>query len=57
MAGRVGRQAHADTSVLEDAGYYERFVPISLRVPTIDVERSDGYDPALEEIVAFVMGG
>jgi predicted kinase len=55
-AGRPRRQAHADTSVVEDAGYYDRFVPISLPVPTIDVETSDGYDPAFERIVAFVIG-
>jgi predicted kinase len=57
MVGRVRRGAHADASVIDDAGYYDRFVPVSLPVPTIDVDTSDGYDPALERIVVFVSGG
>jgi predicted kinase len=52
------RKAHEDGYRLEDADGWRRshasFVPISLPAPTIDVDTTDGYDPGLTEIVAFV---
>jgi predicted kinase len=52
------RKAHQDGHRLEDVDSWRRshesFVPISLPVPTIDVDTTDGYDPGLPEIVAFV---
>lgn len=53
LAVRGRRAAHADSSVTEDAEYFDRYTPISLAVPTIDVDSSSGYEPSLEEIVAF----
>jgi predicted kinase len=52
------RKAHEDGHRLQDADSWwrshESFVPISLPVPTLDVDTTDGYDPGLPEIVAFV---
>ena len=49
------RAAHADDSVSEES--LASFVPISVPVPTLDVDTTDGYRPDLEEIVTFVDGG
>ena len=57
MAARPGRPAHGDASVAADASYYDNFIPISLGVPTIDVDTSDGYAPPLDSIVSFIAGG
>jgi predicted kinase len=52
------RKAHEDGHRLQDADSWRRshesFIPISLPVPTIDVDTTDGYDPGLPEIVALV---
>jgi predicted kinase len=52
------RKAHEDGHQLADVEgrrrSHESFVPISMPVPTIDVDTTDGYDPGLLEIVAFV---
>lgn len=56
MASWAPRPAHADSSVSEDAEYYAKYVPVSLGVPTIDVDTSNAYEPTLDEIVAFVKG-
>lgn len=51
------RAAHADSALLHDraAGSqtHESFVYISLDVPTLQVDTTDGYRPGLEQIVAF----
>jgi predicted kinase len=51
------RAAHADSALLNDraAGSqtHESFVHISLDVPTLQVDTSDGYRPGLAEIAAF----
>ena len=51
------RAAHADTALLQDraAGSqsHDSFVHISLDVPTMQVDTTDGYRPGLEQIVAF----
>ena len=53
VANRPRRPAHADASVVRDPTYYERFAPLSMAVPTIDVDTSDGYIPAIDKIAAF----
>ncbi|MFD7281916.1 AAA family ATPase [Streptomyces sp. NPDC059862] len=53
----VHRAAHGDQDLLEAiaAGEHslEAFVPISLDVPTLTVDTSAGYQPALPDIAAF----
>ncbi|MFJ6486803.1 MULTISPECIES: AAA family ATPase [unclassified Streptomyces] len=52
------RAAHGDQALLADmeAGAYdpERFKAISLNVPTLVVDTSDGYTPGTDEIQAFL---
>jgi predicted kinase len=45
----IGRQQHADR--------HDSFHRVELDVPQIDVDTSDNYRPALDEIVAFVHAG
>ncbi|MFG3041721.1 AAA family ATPase [Streptomyces sp. NPDC048330] len=51
------RAAHADHSLLNDiaAGVYvpDGFVDISLDLPTLVVDTSDGYTPGIKEIIDF----
>lgn len=54
LMGRPRRAAHADTSVVADAVYHERFVAMSLAAPTIDVDTSDGYKPSFDQILSFL---
>jgi len=46
----VGRAAHQGSPVSADA-----WLPITLDVPTLEADTSDGYDPPVEEIVAFAV--
>ncbi|WP_309228183.1 AAA family ATPase [Streptomyces lunaelactis] len=52
------RAAHGDHDLLEAiaAGDHslESFVPISLDVPTMTVDTSNGYSPSIQDIAAFV---
>ncbi len=52
------RAIHGDYSLLEPLDSFkqkfESFEPIALPVPSIQVDTTDGYDPILEEIVAFL---
>jgi len=52
------RAVHGDYSLLEPFDSwklkFESFDPIALPVPSIQVDTTDGYDPPIEEIVAFV---
>ncbi|QWF78967.1 AAA family ATPase [Amycolatopsis sp. CA-230715] len=48
------RRAHADASALERG--YEEFDRVSVDAPWIEVDTTDGYSPALDEVVAFVNG-
>jgi predicted kinase len=52
------RAAHGDYSQSEPLETFRRmfesFDPIALPVPSIEVDTTDGYDPPLEEIVAFL---
>ncbi len=50
-AALATRVAHADFDQMPAPS---TFVPISLDVPTLDVDTADGYSPALPEIVDFV---
>ena len=54
MVERPGRAAHADRAVVDDPEYYERFQPLSMSAPTIDVDTSEDYAPSLDQILAFV---
>ncbi|MFI8281351.1 AAA family ATPase [Streptomyces sp. NPDC085929] len=53
------RAAHGDAALLTDmaTGTYDpgQFVPISLDVPTLVVDTSDGYTPSTIEIEAFLL--
>ena len=52
------RAVHGDPSLDEPfeafRQAYESFDPIRLPVPSIEVDTTDGYDPPIEELVAFV---
>jgi predicted kinase len=50
------RRAHADTALAGTPSGATSWVPISLDVPTLTVDTSDGYRPGLGEIAAFVNG-
>jgi predicted kinase len=51
------RQAHADPQAGQAQAFTQsqaRFVRVSLDVPSIDVDTTEGYRPGLDEIVSFV---
>jgi predicted kinase len=52
------RAVHGDYSLLEPFDRFkesfESFDPISLAVPSLEVDTTEGYDPTAEEILAFV---
>lgn len=48
------RAAHADAVLLEDPERATPFEPPAMSVLSMHVDTTDGYTPALEEIVAFV---
>ena len=52
------QRAHGDSTIAQDADGWRRalesFDRVSLDVPSIDVDTTDGYTPELGEIVAFV---
>jgi predicted kinase len=62
IARRVGedahRAAHDDVGLLQDlqagTAWLDAFVPISLAAPTLRVDTTDGYEPALPKILSFV---
>jgi predicted kinase len=57
-AGAEGRAAHDDRDLLRELDSGARslaaWVPISLPAPTLEVDTTDGYVPALAEIVSLV---
>ena len=54
-------RAHGDSTigkgVAEWSQAFEGFEHLSLDVPTLDVDTSDGYEPSLEDVLAFVNRG
>jgi predicted kinase len=50
------RAAHGDRDLLEDPRRLDTWVPISLPMPTLVVDTTDGYDPGLPTIAAFARG-
>lgn len=52
------RAAHDDRGLLQalagGVAALDTFVPISLAAPTLRVDTTDGYDPGLPEILAFI---
>jgi len=51
------RRAHADPrpqNAAEHARDYDAFARLSVDAPSVEVDTTDGYRPALSEIVAFV---
>jgi predicted kinase len=53
---RTSRTAHADATVLDDAAYFDDFVRLAAAAPSIDVDTTDGYDPDIGTLVAFIHG-
>lgn len=51
---RGSRQAHADSTVFDNPAYFDDFVRVRLDVPTIDVDTTDGYEPTIPNLVAFL---
>ena len=58
VAASAHRVAHGDRELLAALASGERsldaYVPLSLDVPTLTVDTSDGYQPGIEDIAAFV---
>ncbi|HMK11329.1 MAG TPA: AAA family ATPase [Acidimicrobiales bacterium] len=58
FAARGTRGAHADDQWLADWDRRMReFERLHLDVPSIDVDTTDGYHPALDDVIAFVSRG
>ena len=58
-ADQPQRRAHVDSAVQYDASLrlsHDTFVRVSIEAPQIEVDTADGYQPGLDEIVAFVNG-
>jgi hypothetical protein len=56
----TARGAHADALLLDafESGdsYFDDFQRVKLAAPSIDVDTTAGYRPAIEHVVAFVSG-
>jgi predicted kinase len=50
----ASRTAHADGTVLEDADYFDNFVRMAVAAPSIRVDTTNGYEPDIGAIVAFI---
>jgi hypothetical protein len=51
------RSAHADDALraeIDDGRYFAAFQRLTTDAPSIDVDTTAGYDPTLDEIVAFI---
>lgn len=53
---RASRSAHADDTVVEDPHYFDDFVRLEPTAPSIRVDTTNGYDPGIDAVVAFVNG-
>ena len=55
VQGRAAsRSAHADATVLDDADYFDSFVRLASADPSIDVDTTNGYEPDISSVVAFI---
>ncbi len=58
LAQEPGRSAHADRDLLKDMDSrgpaLDPFDPVALDVPAMRVDTTDGYDPGIKEIAAFI---
>jgi predicted kinase len=54
MVDREVRPAHADQSVTTNSTYFATFKRVSLPVPTIDVNTTNGYEPSISQVVGFL---
>ncbi len=58
IAGRGDRLAHADGQLMQaidsDMSALRSFVRVSMDVPSIDVDTTNGYEPSLEALVDWV---
>jgi predicted kinase len=58
LAQEPGRSAHADRDLLtamDSRGpTLDPFDPVALDVPAMQVDTTDGYDPGIKEVVAFI---
>ncbi len=58
LATNPGRSAHADRDLLKEIDgrdpALDLFDAVALDVPAMQVDTTDGYDPGIKEIVAFV---
>jgi predicted kinase len=52
----ASRTAHADETVLEDGDYFDRFVRLASAAPAITVDTTNGYEPDIRAVVAFING-
>jgi len=50
------RQAAHGDQTIDGGGATTEFVPVSMPVPSMIVDTSDGYDPGLKDILAFIEG-
>jgi predicted kinase len=59
LATEASRRAHADGELLAGEGLrgFTSFERLSIPVPTIVVDTTDGYAPDLKQVVAFVVAG
>ena len=53
----ASRTAHADDTVIADPHYFDNFVRLAASTaPSIRVDTTNGYDPDIDTVVAFVNG-
>ena len=50
----VVRRDEIKEGLVHAVGGFDSFEPIDLPVPSVEVDTTNGYEPSLEEIVAFV---
>jgi DNA polymerase III delta prime subunit len=59
VLGRGPRAAHADPGPMDASDYIRRhraFDRVSLDAPSIEVDTTSGYQPGIDQIVAFING-
>ena len=54
---RPSRMAHADAQVIDDPHYFEDFRRVAMSAPAIDVDTTSGYQPPIDQLVAFINDG